>query len=78
MTRLQAIPHMRSVTDQNDWALLLYKEINNLLEPRVLKFKVSPEDQPGLYCVLGTTGTVPRSYNIFKAYEGMEGRTYTN
>jgi hypothetical protein len=27
-----------------------------------------------LYYPLGTTGTVPRAYDIFKAYEVMEGR----
>jgi hypothetical protein len=26
------------------------------------------------YYPLGTTGTVPRAYDIFRAYEGMEGK----
>jgi hypothetical protein len=29
---------------------------------------------PGPYYSLGTIGTVPRAYDIFRAYEGMEGR----
>jgi hypothetical protein len=29
---------------------------------------------PGPYHPLGTTGTVPRAYHIFRAYEGTEGR----
>jgi hypothetical protein len=29
---------------------------------------------PGPYYPLGTIGTVPRAYDIFRAYEGMEGR----
>jgi hypothetical protein len=29
----------------------------------------------GPYYPLGTTGTVPRAYDIFRAYEEMEGRT---
>jgi hypothetical protein len=28
----------------------------------------------GPYYPLGTIGTVPRAYDIFRAYEGMEGR----
>jgi hypothetical protein len=28
----------------------------------------------GPYYPLGTTGTVPRAYDMFRAYEGMEGR----
>jgi hypothetical protein len=27
----------------------------------------------GPYYPLGTTGTVPRAYNMFRAYEGKEG-----
>jgi hypothetical protein len=26
---------------------------------------------PGPYCPLGTIGTVPRAYDIFRAYKGM-------
>jgi hypothetical protein len=29
---------------------------------------------PGPYYPLDTIGTVPRAYDMFKAYEGMEGR----
>jgi hypothetical protein len=32
----------------------------------------------GPYYPLGTIGTVPRAYDIFRAYKGMEGRTNTN
>jgi hypothetical protein len=28
----------------------------------------------GPYCPLGTVGTVPRAYDIFRAYEGTKGR----
>jgi hypothetical protein len=28
----------------------------------------------GSYYLLGTTSTVPRAYDIFRAYEGIEGR----
>jgi hypothetical protein len=33
---------------------------------------------PGPYYPSGTTGTVPRAYDIFRAYEGMEGRKIKN
>jgi hypothetical protein len=29
---------------------------------------------PGPYYTLGTTGSVPRAYDMFRAYDGMEGR----
>jgi hypothetical protein len=32
----------------------------------------------GPYYPLRTIGTVPRAYNIFRAYEGMEGRKNKN
>jgi hypothetical protein len=34
----------------------------------VLVFRAGP------YNALGTTGTVPRAYDIFRAYEGMGGK----
>jgi hypothetical protein len=34
--------------------------------------------KPSLYYPLGTTGTVPRAYDIFRAYKGMEGRKNKN
>jgi hypothetical protein len=29
-------------------------------------------EQAGLYYPIGTIGTVPRAYDIFRAYEGMK------
>jgi hypothetical protein len=34
--------------------------------------------ETGPYYLLGTTGTVPRAHDIFRAYEGMEGRKNKN
>jgi hypothetical protein len=34
--------------------------------------------EAGLYYPLDTTDTVPRACDMFRAYEGMEGRKNTN
>jgi hypothetical protein len=48
---------------------------------KVLGFRTTslgPPKLPGPYYPLGTIGTVLRAYDIFRAYEGMEGRKNKN
>jgi hypothetical protein len=42
-----------------------------------IKVQRSRVMSPGPYYALGTIGTVPRAYDIFRAYEGMEEETIT-